>query len=393
MRLTIVRQDYRPEGTAERVTDRALEALLERNVAVSLYTRAWPQTRLQLVEPRVFDPFPVGALWRDWSFARAACRDVRRAQPCLVESHAPLLCCDVYRAGDGVHAARLEEEAKHATPAGRIRAMLSPRNRYRLHVEQRLFASPWLRAVICNSPMVRDEVRDRFAVPEGKLHVIRNPVDTEHFHPGLRTERAGVVERLGIDAAATVFLLAAADLARAGLASAIDAIAELPRPAHLIVIGDEHSAARERARARGVAERVTFVAAQTDRRPWYGAADAFVLPSFYDPSPDLAQEAMACGLPAITSTKSGIADLLQECDGGLVCPSGDVAGLVAHLQALQDPVLRARLAGNARRAVLPFTPSAITLQQVLLYRDLLATTGPPTLDAPAAPADRPGATR
>ena len=87
MRLAIVRQDYRPDGTTERVTERALGALLERNVAVSLYTRSWPQTRLQLVEPRVFDPFHVGALWRDWSFARAVCRDVRRSQPRLVESH------------------------------------------------------------------------------------------------------------------------------------------------------------------------------------------------------------------------------------------------------------------------------------------------------------------
>ncbi len=123
----------------------------------------------------MFDPFHIGALWRDWSFARAACRDVRRSQPSLVESHEHLLCCDVYRAGDGVHAVWLEERSKHASPARRLGAMLSPYNRYRLHVERRLYASPWLRAVICNSQMVRDEIRDRFAVPEAKLHVIPQP--------------------------------------------------------------------------------------------------------------------------------------------------------------------------------------------------------------------------
>ena len=125
MRLTIVRQDYRPEGLVERVTERALEALLERNVAVSLYTRAWPQTRLQLVEPLVVDPFHVGALWRDWSFARAACRHVRRSQPNLVESHERLLCCDIYRASDGVHAEWAEERQRLQTtrqPAAWLRA-------------------------------------------------------------------------------------------------------------------------------------------------------------------------------------------------------------------------------------------------------------------------------
>ena len=237
MRLAIVRQDYRPEGAVERVTERALEALLERNVAISLYTRSWPQTRLQLIEPLIIDPFHVGALWRDWGFARAACRDVRRSQPSLVESHERLLCCDVYRAGDGVHAVWLEERLKRATPAGRIAAMLSPHNRYLLRIEQRLYASPWLRAVICDSKMVRDEIRSRFAVPESKLHVIYNPVDSDLFHPGLRAERATIVERHGIDAAATVYLLVAADFARADLGTAIDALAQLAPPAHLVVVG------------------------------------------------------------------------------------------------------------------------------------------------------------
>ncbi len=378
MRLTIVRQDYRPEGLVERVTERALEALLERNVAVSLYTRSWPQTRLQLVEPLVFDPFHVGALWRDWSFARAACRDVRRSQPSLVESHERMLCCDVYRASDGVHAAWLDEKFRRSTVAGRIAAKFSPHNRYLLAMEKRLYASTWLRAVICNSRMVKDEIRRYYAVPESKLHVIYNPVDGEVFHSGLREGRAAILERLRIDARATVFLVAAVDPARADVGTAVDALARLDSPAHMIVLGEDKAAARvlARARSRGVGDRVTFVGVDADRRSYYGAADVFVLPSLYDPSPDVAFEAMASTLPVIASTKSGAAELLQDCDAGLVCPSGDAAALAAHMRALGDPAARARLGSNARRAVLSFSPPAITLQQVLLYRDLLASPAP-----------------
>src|SRR5665647_2872075 len=50
MRLALVRQRYTPFGGAERFVESALEALLERNVAISLYTREWPQTKLQLIE-------------------------------------------------------------------------------------------------------------------------------------------------------------------------------------------------------------------------------------------------------------------------------------------------------------------------------------------------------
>jgi len=378
MRLAIIRQDYRPEGTVERSTERALEALLERNVAISLYTRSWPQTRLQLIEPAIIDPFHVGALWRDQGFARAACRAVRRWQPTLVESHEPLLCCDVYRATDGVHAVRLEERMRRAAATGRIAARLSPHNRYLLRVEQRLYASPWLRAVICGSKMVREEIRSRFPVPDSKLHTIYNPVDSDFFHPGLRAERAKIIARHGIDAAATVYLIVAADFARAGVDTAVDALALLAPPVHLVVVGDDsdHVRYRTRARGRGVGDRVTFVGGTADARPYHGTADVFVLPSLYDPSPDSTLEAMACAVPVITSTKAGAAELVREHGCGLVCPSGDVAALADHMRALQEPSARAGFAANARRAVLPLSPAATTLQQVLLYRDLLAAAPP-----------------
>ena len=378
MRLAIVRQDYRPEGVVERSTEPALEAMLERNVAISLYTRSWPQTRLQLIEPAIIDPFHVGALWRDRGFARAACRAVRRWQPSLVESHERLLCCDLYRAADGVHAVWLEERVKRAAASGRIAVRLSPHNRYLLRIERRLYASPWLRAVICGSAMVREEIRSRFCVPDSKLHTIYNPVDSEFFHPGLRAQRATITARLGIDAAATIYLVAAADFARAGVGTAIDAIAQLPPPVHLVVVGEDSDPARyrRRAQARGAGDRVTFVGRTTDTRPYHGAADVFVLASLYDPSPDSTLEAMACALPVITSTKAGAAELVREYNCGLVCPSGDVAALADHMRALQEPSARAGFAANARRAVLPLSPAAITLQQVLLYRDLLAAPAP-----------------
>jgi UDP-glucose:(heptosyl)LPS alpha-1,3-glucosyltransferase len=368
--------------------------LLERNVAISLYTRSWPQTRLQLVEPVIVDPFHVGSVWRDRGFARAACREVRRSPPTLVESHERLLCCDVYRAGDGVHAVWLEERLKRATVAGRVCAMLSAHDRYLAAAERRLYASPWLRAVVCGSKMVSEEIGSRFRVPASKLHVIYNPVDSEFFHPGLRAERARILARHGIDAAASVYLIVAADFARADVVTAIDALALLAPPAHLVAMGDDANGARflRQAQARGVGSRVTLVGGDADPRPYYGAADAFVCPAIYDPSPRSTLEAMACALPVIASPKSGAAELLREHRGGLVCPSGDVGALAAHMRTLQDPSTRAVLAANARRAVQPLSPPAITLQQVLLYRDLLATRAPgstafPLLDTPAEPRD------
>jgi UDP-glucose:(heptosyl)LPS alpha-1,3-glucosyltransferase len=71
VRLAIIRQRYTPYGGAERFVESALEALLERGIAITLYTRRWPQTRLQLIEPVLCNPPYVGRLWRDWGFASA----------------------------------------------------------------------------------------------------------------------------------------------------------------------------------------------------------------------------------------------------------------------------------------------------------------------------------
>ena len=81
---------------------------------------------------------------------------------------------------------------------------------------------------------------------------------------------------------------------------------------------------------------------------------------------------MACGLPIVTSTRSGAAELALAHDAGLVCEPGDAAQLAAHMQALQDR-RAARAHGRQRpHAVLPLTSVAMTAQLVALYRSLMA---------------------
>jgi UDP-glucose:(heptosyl)LPS alpha-1,3-glucosyltransferase len=374
LRLAIIRQRYTPHGGAERFVESALEALLERGVAISLYTRQWPNTRLQLIEPVLCNPFYIGRLWRDWSFARAVCGAVATKAPELVQSYERLLCCDVYRAGDGVHRAWLDEWLRDASAFKRWRVESSFYHRYLLDIERRLFASPWLRAVICSSKMVRDEIHERFGLSVEKLPVIYNAVDSAVFSPELKQHRAAVRQKLGVPDTATVFLLVGSGYARKGVATAIQALTKLPSNTYLFVVGRDKSARRYRRLTRhlGIARRVVLLGAQDDPRPFYGAADAFVLPTLYDPCPNAALEAMACGLPVVTSTKCGAAELVTENDAGLVCAARDVDALARHMKTLTDAEARRLLGARAREAVLPLTPAAMTLQLVLLYRDLIA---------------------
>ena len=386
MRLAIIRQRYTPFGGAERFVEGALEALLERGIAISLYTRQWPQTRLQLIEPVICNPFYIGRLWRDWSFARAVCRAVKAKPPELVQSHERLLCCDVYRAGDGVHRAFLDERLRTASALRRWLTESSPYHRYVLGVERRLFASPLLRAVICNSKMVRQEIHERFGLPLEKLPVVYNAVDSQAFSPALRQHRAAVRQALLVPDGATVFLLVGSGYARKGVATALHALSRLRQNTFLIVVGRDKAfgAYRRLARQLGVLERVALLGPRQDAKPFFGAADVFVLPTLYDPCPNAALEAMACGLPVVTSTKCGAAELLTEHQAGLICPARDLEALARHMSTLADDAdLRAAMGARAREAVLPLTPEAMTLQLALLYRDLLAAAYAAKPTAPA----------
>jgi UDP-glucose:(heptosyl)LPS alpha-1,3-glucosyltransferase len=374
MRLAVIRQRYTPFGGAERFLENALQALIERDVAVTLYTREWRAPSPHGIEPRIVDPFHIGGLWRDMSFARAVCRQIARDDAALVQSHERLACCDLFRAGDGVHAAWLDERLRHLSWLRGLGIRVNPHHRYRLAAERRMYASPRLRAVICNSQMVKADIRARFDVSDERMHVIYNAVDTHAFTPELRAHRTRIRSRHRIPARAMVYLQVGSGFERKGVAAAIDALAELPAPAHLIVVGKDKHLARyaQRARRLGLSGRVTLAGPQPDTRPYYGAADAFVLPTLYDPCPNAALEAMACALPIVTSTRSGAAELALDHDAGLVCEPGDTGALATHMHALQDPNLRARMGSNGRTAMLPLTSAAMTSQLVRLYADLMA---------------------
>jgi UDP-glucose:(heptosyl)LPS alpha-1,3-glucosyltransferase len=373
MRLAIVRQRYTPYGGAERFVEGALEALLERGIAISLYTRAWPQMRLQLIEPVICNPFYIGRLWRDWSFARRVCREVARNPPELVQSHERLLCCDVYRAGDGVHAQWLAERSRVQGPFARLATSLSPHHRYVLAAERALFTGPRLKAVICNSEMVRGEIATRFGTAPEKLVLIRNAVDSETFHPGLRGEmRVGVRQQIKIPEDANVTLHVGSGFERKGVAAMLEAVARSRAKPWALVVGRDKRASQYATLAQrlGIAERVRFVGAVSDVRPYYAAADTFVLASLYDPQPNAALEAMACGLPVVTSTKCGAAELLVEGESGFVRDALDVAGIASVLDTLEGGVAL-RIGKAARAAVERYTPAAMAREYLDLYRRLL----------------------
>ena len=361
MKLAIVRQKYTAFGGAERFVERALEALRAKEVDVSIVAREW-QGDLQGVR---IDPFFLGRTWRDAGFARGVQRLLAQKRFDLVQSHERIPGCDIYRAGDGVHATWLELRNK---PFDR----LAPWHRYTLAAEAGMFRHPALRAVICNSHMVRDDISRRFGVSDEKLQVTYNGVDLDAFHPRLREEQGRALrEKTGIDVATPVILFVGSGYERKGLPTLLHALSRMSRSdARLWVVGrDKHELLmRKLAQTLGVDERVLFLGAQADVKPFYGAADVFALPTLYDPFPNAALEALACGLPLVTTTTCGAAELVTPANGRVIS-AGDTAALTASLDGLCAKAAVMRDAARASVAHLDLAQMAAQL--VALYSRLI----------------------
>jgi UDP-glucose:(heptosyl)LPS alpha-1,3-glucosyltransferase len=217
-----------------------------------------------------------------------------------------------------------------------------------------MFRDPALRAVVCNSAMVRGEVERRFGLALQKLHVIYNGVDLEYFHPRHRAAlREAARTELGAGAQDFLFLFVGSGFWRKGLDAAISALAALNGGGEgsfrLAVAGRDRDAARyaAQAAAAGLGDRLRLLGGRDDVRRLYAAADCFILPTRYDPFPNTALEALAMGLPVIVGARSGAAEILRPGENGWICDPADVGGLAA---AMREAVRTIRSSGDATRA-------------------------------------------
>jgi UDP-glucose:(heptosyl)LPS alpha-1,3-glucosyltransferase len=365
MKLAIVRQKYTPFGGAERFVERALAALREKHVDVSIVARQWQGDAAGDMPCVRVDPFYLGRTWRDAGFARGVQRLIEERRFDLVQSHERIPGCDIYRAGDGVHATWLALRNKPLDA-------YSPWHRYTLAAEAEMFRHPKLRTVICNSRMVRDDIARRFDLPGEKLQVIYSGVDLDAFHPRLRVEQGRALRtKVGVGETAPVILFVGSGYERKGVPTLLRALSQMERSdARLWVVGrdKDETLMRKLAQTLDVDQRVLFLGAQTDVKPFYGAADVFALPTIYDPFPNAALEALACGLPLVTTTTCGAAELVTA-DNGLVVSAGDAAALAASLDALcgRAPAMR----DAARASVAHLDLAQMAAQLMALYSRLM----------------------
>jgi glycosyltransferase involved in cell wall biosynthesis len=242
----------------------------------------------------------------------------------------------------------------------------------------RVFAAMLRRvdAVVALTRETREEALE-FGVPRARVHVIGNGVDTLTFKPRSADQRPRLQHSLGLDAGGVV-LSVGRNSPEKNLAGLLDAWKlareELPANWKLVLIGDAilGSSIEQRVRSEGLESSVVIRAAQPVDR-WMAAADVYVVASNWEGLSNAMLEAMASGVPVLSTRVSGSAETLEETGAGLVCDVGRMDLLAENLKRLvREPGLRHAMGAAGRRIIESrYAIESIVEQYETLYRNLI----------------------
>ncbi len=224
---------------------------------------------------------------------------------------------------------------------------------------------------------VADEYR-AIGADDARIAHVPNGVDTGRFE--IEPDRAAVRAAHGIDPDAFLFLCVGRNHPKKNFPALVDAFAALDRPdARLAIVGQDVSELKS-------ADGVHLIEpVREDRAPdartelpsdslvaLYRSADAFVFPSRLETFGIVLVEAMAAGLPVITTDAPGCRDVVRADTDGLSVSPDDIAGMAAAMRDLMDDSdLRARLSAAARQRAEAFSWDKVTDRYVALYREMI----------------------
>jgi UDP-glucose:(heptosyl)LPS alpha-1,3-glucosyltransferase len=313
MKLAVVHKTYGSLGGTEGVMSGLVQGLAERGHDLDVFVasdRSAPDDRLRIQVLRLWGRRAGGL--PTLSLMLTAVLRVRSPRYDRVLHFGRTGPAGIYRAGGGCHRAWFGVLLSRASgPWARLRLRLSLGHWLRLWHERRAVLSEHTTFVV-PSQQARQQLVDHYGPMANKVRVIHNGVDTARFSASacaqLRTEAR---QHWGLADAEVCILFFGSDPWRKGLDRLLHAFALLraasPQPVRLLVLGSARRPAwaLRLAEQLGLGESVIFGAVEQRPERAYAASDLLALPTRHDPFANVTLEALACGLPVVTTSCNG----------------------------------------------------------------------------------------
>jgi UDP-glucose:(heptosyl)LPS alpha-1,3-glucosyltransferase len=368
VKVALVRKDFLPlEGGGERYAVDLAKSLRDFGHEVHVLAHRYKPLEgisFHTVEvPVKFSPL------KNWIFAKNVRLALSGNDFDIVNGLSQIYPQDIYRLGDGIHKHWLS--ARPSTIFSQLWNKISLRHRVILHIEKKIFSPGNYRRIIANSDLCKQHAINYYNVPPDLVDVVYCGVDFDIFNSSVRNDGTELRTALGIGRRSIVVLFVGTNYARKGLDTLLRAISLLKyrERYRLLVVGKGNiSRYKKLARGLGLQEITTFCGFQDQVAPFYGAADVFVLPSYYEPFGNVCLEAMACGLPVITTRETGASELILPGRSGFVMEHPeDSTALAAWLEVFEDRKLSRSIGAVAQEQVSSLTIKRNTEDTILVY--------------------------
>ena len=391
MRLALNFQRVDPtRGGAETYVADLCRALVDAGHRVDLYAESWRDGVLPEGVKCVNVPATGRTrLERLWSFARNSEQALGQVTYDCTVGLINTWDHDVLIPQGGVHRGSLDANAKRY-PDG------WPRTCYRLGkkanpkfwlfeaIETRQYDPKRQAKVIAVSNLVKEQLLQYHHVPRTRIHLVPNAIDPTRLkvdHPG--AVRCAFRNKVGLEPRDLVGLFVGHNYKLKGLWPLLRAMAQRKhqnpeaRPIHLVVCGgggNDARSARRMVDALGLGATVHLIGFYPDIRAAFWASDFFAQPTYYDPCSLVVLEAMACGLPVITTACNGASELMTDGAEGIILTAPDAQReLIQALDHMADDAMRAPMAANAFRLGQSHTFDDHVARLIKVFEEVAAT--------------------
>ena len=382
MKIAVVRKYFTPYGGGEQYLFRLVQKLAEKGHEIHIFANRWP-TNYTSNNNIIWHPVAavkMASFLEALSFDFFSSKQLRKERFDVIHSFERTLYQDIYRAGDGCHRQWLIERKKIDSWAKRVFHPLNPLHRTLLFLEKRLFQSPHLRLIIANSQRGKEEIIRHYGVPVSKIRVIYNGVDLNRFNPENRTRyRQQMRAEFGLKENDAVLLFLGSGFKRKGLPFILKGLPFLgQKDVKLLVVGrDNPTPYKKMARELKIAEQVFFAGPRQDVEKVYAASDIFVLPSVYEPFSNACAEALASGLPVITTRMNGVAELISPGENGYIIENPtEISEMVDTLKKALENWKGSKNEGELRRPMPVMDLESNVREMIKIYEEISTSSYP-----------------
>lgn len=371
--LAIVRMSYSPYGGAETSIEQLRHALKQEQVdlRLTMLTQSWASGTANSKSDLKHEILPQRGLTRASRFRHfsgSVQKYLGKNRFDLTQTHERIPSCDIFRAGDGVHASWLDRLAR---VRGVPNTLLKLDSYHRLLLRnERMIATDPKTLIVPNSPLVQRELISILGADPQRIRLIPNMINNVLKDPQAPGEKHQAKVALGLDPAKPIILFLGSGFERKGAFQLAEAAVHDP-DLQILIVGKDRAPEKLQRRigSLGLTARVKLLGPQTSLEQFWAATDVFCLPSLYDSFPNAALEALAHGIPCVLTEGVGVVDDWAAA-GVALKSTREPVNIAAKIRAVLEDLDRfqSKTLGKART----YSPANVLPLWIDLYEEILS---------------------